>query len=298
MNNRKRQIIQACTTLFVEKGFVETSIQDILTEASISKGTFYNYFSSKKDCLIAILENSRKEANMHKVTALTGKERNDKSALVAQLTSTMRSNKEQNIVPIIESILHSEDKEVKHLVDQILLREINWTATRLLDVYGAQLVPYHHDAAIMLFGIMHQFFQMNKLISGQKCDPAPVVTFAMSQLDVIVPNLIDNKQTLIGPAFADYVSEHIEIPTIEKEEVLEQVKGFKAFLKQITAVQQEFLDYLIEEFSKEEPRYNITNVVAFQLHKSFRNTPHASEAIEIANHVWQLSKQQKRLSNQ
>lgn len=293
MNNRKRQIIQACMTLFVEKGFVETSIQDILTEASISKGTFYNYFSSKKDCLIAILENSRKEANMHKVTALTGKEKNDKSALVAQLTSTMRSSKEQNIVPIIESILHSEDRDVKYLVDQILLREINWTATRLLDVYGAKLVPYHHDAAIILFGLIHQFFHMNKLISGQKCDPEPVITFAMDQLDVIIPNLIEKKQTLIGPAFADYVSEHIDIATIEKQDVLEQLEGFKTFLKVITSEQQEFLDYLIEELRNDTPRYNITNVIAFQLHKSFRNTPHASEAIEIANHVWQLSKQKR-----
>lgn len=293
MNNRKRQIIQACVTLFVEKGFVETSIQDILTEASISKGTFYNYFSSKKDCLIAILENSRKEANMHKVTALTGKEKNDKSALVAQLASTMRVNKEHNIVPIIESILHAEDKDVKHLVDQILLREINWTATRLLDVYGAQLVPYHHDAAIILFGMIHQSFHMNKMISGQKCDPVPVVTFAMDQMDAIAPNLVKNKKTLLGPAFADYVSEHIETAKITKEEVFEQLQGFKGFLKQMTPEQQEFLDYLIEELATDTPRYNITNVIAFQLHKSFRNTPHASEAIEIANHVWQLSKQQK-----
>ena len=60
MNNRKRQIIQACIKLFSEKGFVETSIQEIIEEAKISKGTFYNYFPSKKDCLIAILDIGRK----------------------------------------------------------------------------------------------------------------------------------------------------------------------------------------------------------------------------------------------
>ena len=56
MKKRKRQIIQAARTLFIEKGFVNTSILDIIAAANISKGTFYNHFSSKNECLIAIIE--------------------------------------------------------------------------------------------------------------------------------------------------------------------------------------------------------------------------------------------------
>ena len=122
MNNRKRQIIKACVKLFSEKGFTETSIQDILDEAQISKGTFYNYFPSKKECLIAILDIGRKETNVRKIKALTGKEKNDKNVLAAQLISSLQVNKEQNLLPIFESILHSGDKELKQLVDQMLLQ--------------------------------------------------------------------------------------------------------------------------------------------------------------------------------
>ena len=59
MNDRKQQVLLTAQQLFVEKGFSATSVQDILDEAKISKGTFYNYFSSKNECLIAILDNGR-----------------------------------------------------------------------------------------------------------------------------------------------------------------------------------------------------------------------------------------------
>jgi len=49
---RKEAIIRTAEKLFFEKGYEETSIQDILDALSISKGGFYHYFESK----IALLE--------------------------------------------------------------------------------------------------------------------------------------------------------------------------------------------------------------------------------------------------
>ena len=61
MNTKKRNVLQAAQRLFIEKGFRSTTVNDIIEEANVSKGTFYNYFSSKNECIIAILENARKE---------------------------------------------------------------------------------------------------------------------------------------------------------------------------------------------------------------------------------------------
>ncbi|WP_059105900.1 TetR/AcrR family transcriptional regulator [Shouchella shacheensis] len=41
-------------TLFEEKGFSETSIQDIVEAMEVTKGTFYYYFSSKESLLMEI----------------------------------------------------------------------------------------------------------------------------------------------------------------------------------------------------------------------------------------------------
>lgn len=48
---RKEAIMRTAEKLFFEKGYGETSIQDILDALSISKGGFYHYFDSKNALL-------------------------------------------------------------------------------------------------------------------------------------------------------------------------------------------------------------------------------------------------------
>ncbi len=43
--------------LFYQKGYHNTSIDDILTELSLSKGAFYHHFKSKEDFFISIAQN-------------------------------------------------------------------------------------------------------------------------------------------------------------------------------------------------------------------------------------------------
>lgn len=46
---KKRKILDVSFDLFKEKGFKETTIQDIVDKAGIAKGTFYLYFKDKYD---------------------------------------------------------------------------------------------------------------------------------------------------------------------------------------------------------------------------------------------------------
>ena len=55
-NERRERIIGAAWKLFREKGFAEATINDIINEAGISKGTFYYYFRSKDDLLDTLSE--------------------------------------------------------------------------------------------------------------------------------------------------------------------------------------------------------------------------------------------------
>ncbi len=48
---RKKEIIAAARSLFNEKGYEETSVNDIIKKAGIAKGTFYYYFSSKEEIM-------------------------------------------------------------------------------------------------------------------------------------------------------------------------------------------------------------------------------------------------------
>lgn len=53
---RRTQILDAAEKLFFERGYEQTSIQDILDALSISKGGFYHYFDAKSAVLQEICE--------------------------------------------------------------------------------------------------------------------------------------------------------------------------------------------------------------------------------------------------
>ena len=52
----REKIIDAAWELFREKGYGETTINDIIRKADISKGTFYYYFRSKDNMLDTLSE--------------------------------------------------------------------------------------------------------------------------------------------------------------------------------------------------------------------------------------------------
>jgi TetR/AcrR family transcriptional repressor of nem operon len=56
----KDNIISESLRLFSLKGFLSTSIQDIMDAAHTSKGGLYNHFKSKEDLFFRVLEEARK----------------------------------------------------------------------------------------------------------------------------------------------------------------------------------------------------------------------------------------------
>ena len=57
----KRKIISTAIMLFDEYGIDNTSMEQILSVAEISKGTLYNHFSCKEEIISAFIENSFKD---------------------------------------------------------------------------------------------------------------------------------------------------------------------------------------------------------------------------------------------
>ena len=49
----RERLFRAALKLFGEKGFAETTVEDITNAADVGKGTFFNYFPSKEHILIA-----------------------------------------------------------------------------------------------------------------------------------------------------------------------------------------------------------------------------------------------------
>jgi AcrR family transcriptional regulator len=52
----RERLFRAALDLFAQKGFVETTVEDITEAADVGKGTFFNYFPSKDHILLAFGE--------------------------------------------------------------------------------------------------------------------------------------------------------------------------------------------------------------------------------------------------
>jgi len=61
-DERLQEILSTARELFFTKGYATTSINDIISAIGIAKGTFYHYFDSKDDLLIAVTEQITDEA--------------------------------------------------------------------------------------------------------------------------------------------------------------------------------------------------------------------------------------------
>src|SRR6266550_8312615 len=52
----RERLFRSALALFAEKGFAETTVEDITKAADVGKGTFFNYFPSKDHILLAFGE--------------------------------------------------------------------------------------------------------------------------------------------------------------------------------------------------------------------------------------------------
>ena len=55
-NERRNEILDAAGKLFATKGYDKCTVNDILDDVGIAKGTFYYYFKSKEEVLDAIID--------------------------------------------------------------------------------------------------------------------------------------------------------------------------------------------------------------------------------------------------
>ncbi len=69
---RRAEILDAAAKVFAEKGFSRSTMKDVADAADIAEGTIYNYFESKDDLLISLIDKladleARRETYAHSI---------------------------------------------------------------------------------------------------------------------------------------------------------------------------------------------------------------------------------------
>ncbi|MEK5388577.1 helix-turn-helix domain-containing protein [Bacillus sp. FSL M7-1431] len=93
MNKKKRDVLDKAHELFIEQGYHATSIQDILNHSNISKGSFYNYFSSKGELFKAVFKLIQEEMQVERDKLLIGEDCKDIAIYIEQVSLMMELNK-------------------------------------------------------------------------------------------------------------------------------------------------------------------------------------------------------------
>lgn len=290
MNEKKRNVLKAAQRLFVEKGFPDTSIQDILEEAKISKGTFYNYFNSKKECLISIIEASREDVNQKRRELSMNSDSNSPIGFAKQIDILWKFNQENNLAPIFDTIFQSNDPDLKKFIRQNYLQEIQWLSSRFIDIYGKKALSYSYDCAILFSGMLRQMIFTWNITRKEPVDTLLIIQFVLKRMDIILLQLIEEKDSLLG----EYVQSCTEQETVSKKRIIHMLLDFTQEMnKEDFEAGQELLEALINEFEVKRPKLFVIETLVVALRKVFTHTNYEKKTEEISEMIWSYIEEKK-----
>ncbi len=264
MNDRKQHVIKMAHQLFIERGFQATSIQDILEYSGISKGTFYNYFSSKNELLIALFKALYGSMETSRDELLIGQDRADLTIFIKQIELQMNTNKKNKLITLFEEVFVSNDEDLKHFLKEGQKRMIQWVFNRFLELFGEDKRPYLLDGAIMFLGILHHNVKYYSIAHGSSVDISPVVHYSVQRIVTIVNDAASAGEQLNKPEqMSTWLPDATQFDEVFKEKLHQTIATLKKGLNEKHTKSIELLDFIQDEFlhSKKSREFLIESVL-------------------------------------
>jgi AcrR family transcriptional regulator len=258
MNDRKQHVIKMSHQLFIDKGFQATSIQDILDYSGISKGTFYNYFSSKSELLIALFKTIYKKMEQDRNELLIGQDPSSIEIFIKQIELQMNTNKKNKLITLFEEVLVSNDPDLKQFIKMGQLRNLHWIYMRFLEIFGENKKAYLLDCAIMFMGILHHNVKYYVMAYGSNTSTHQVVSYSVERVVQIVNEVAESGEQLIKPeTLENWLPDNNRTDQALQQKLSETVLALKKnlCLHKEQANYNELIDFIQDElFHSKKPR--------------------------------------------
>lgn len=283
--SKRKKVIEHALKLFVENGVTKTSIQQIIQSAGISKGTFYNYFSSKTECVEAILEQARYDASLLRAELMIGKDPTDINVFANQIAVLWKINQESGLDTLYEEILHSGEVELKELVLRHRIIEFEWFSLRLCEIFGDEIRDNGFEAAILFYGMLQYLSFTCKLSNQHSISTEEIASILLKYLEKIIDLMIHEKTAILN---MDKINTFLAVSKKAYHfDISELQIKLKNLLKQnLTNSQEEIVTAIIEELNRKSTRTIILNALLKVLIDEFRGTDLEQEVKEIASLIW------------
>ncbi|MDC3412209.1 TetR/AcrR family transcriptional regulator [Aquibacillus sp. 3ASR75-11] len=287
MNTKSKQIIDAAHQLFIEKGFALTSIQDILDKAGVAKGTFYNYFDSKNECLRAILKYVTEEVDRKRREIAIGKEDDDEEVFIEQMAVRMNMNRQHHLLVMFETVSFSDDVELKSFMKEQHRAELQWITKRLGNLYPPKAKAYTLDHAVMLVGIVQHMMHVWRLGSQEEIATEKVIRYALTRVKSMINEQAENEEAFLPENWLTFTSDNSTADLKREvrnalEELLNKTEG------KDSSKRQDYLKFLLSELQAEAPRTFLVESVLISLEHAFNQSEYEHEVQHIVKTAWRV----------
>ncbi|MHC5252176.1 TetR/AcrR family transcriptional regulator [Listeria kieliensis] len=262
MKDKKRRIISEAKTIFRKKGYLLTSVTDIVEASEISKGTFYNYFTSKEELAITIFKQEYSVLYQRLDQIMQEEDKSQKEKFKTCIELLVKFHIKNAEILNISFSQATLDDDFNQFLLGVRSRSVKWIKEQMLLVYGKETEPYLNDLAMMLTGMILLFvFVSSKHNKGGTRIPE-AVDYVMNRMEVIVKDVVQTKElVLTDEDMRGFTPDHLSL----KKRRMGKLKNLvEDFLKKIETEQiadsdkwqyKETLNALLAELNnKETPR--------------------------------------------
>ncbi|WP_175559247.1 TetR/AcrR family transcriptional regulator [Sediminibacillus albus] len=160
--SKKQELKDIAVTLFAEKGYHLTSVQEIAKACGVSKGAFYKHFESKESLLIELVKDNhqamfQKAQSVPQSDALPAKQ-----VLQQRITIELKQMKQNSSIFLLlfKEFPLNEKNAVSFMMEDFRLKLLKWHKQSLREVFGESVLPNIWDVVILYEGMMKEFLSL------------------------------------------------------------------------------------------------------------------------------------------
>lgn len=172
---RKEEILQTAEQVFIEKGFLASSIGDIIRALGISSGAVYHHFPTKRAILEGLAERGARKLQEDMLEWLNDDSLTPSEKVERFLAKAESLRQTRLAVDRLQLGLAREDPEMHELVVQLALNKLTDHLSGFIEQgieTGDFNVPYPRAAAVtiilLLAEFMHRAGRVEKLASREE----------------------------------------------------------------------------------------------------------------------------------
>lgn len=199
LKEKKQRIIKSAKEVFQKQGYLKTSVQDMVDAAGISKGTFYNYFTSKEELAIVIFkqEYSVLHQRLEYTMAQDGAKKDNFTECLKIIIHFYTENGEILNITFSQTMI---DDDFNAFLQNVRLKNMEWVKYQLLEVYGEETKPYINDITMLLSGMaaMYVFASGSKNVNTGLIERA--IPYVVRRLDALVKDILESGEIVFTEA--------------------------------------------------------------------------------------------------